>query len=528
MRQKKELGLIVILILIILLPFINKAYHIDDTLVLYPARQILKSPLRPLNFDVNWYGLPRSMWEEGNPPLLFYYPPLITYFLGEKEIWLHFSFLIFPLIAGIAMYFLGKRFTKNSLFSTLLLIATPAYLVMSTNIMLDVPLLAFYLAAVATHIYGVDRDDIKLMVFSGILIGITSLIKYSGLTLMPLLLAYSFLRKKNISKTLLIFLIPLTLFGLWCIHNIVFYRSIHLLVASRWLRLQGSLILQKTLGTLSYIGGATIFPLLFILFLCRKKKDTFLYLLLIGLSILISLKVLLNFKYTPSQIILYVFFASLGLLFCVRSTIRNFWRDSDETFLLLWFWGIFFMNILAEFAAARFVLILVPPLIFLLIRIAEKKALTQKVSLAGIVLTLMLGLLVSYGDYRYANCYRDFALKKVVSFKEEGRKVWFRGHWGFQYYMEREGFEYLAIDRMPARGDLIIMPSIVDHEPLSKEIDKGIRLIDTITYQTSFPIRTMHQRNKAGFYSHGYGFLSYAFSKDYLEEFKIYKYEGQT
>lgn len=526
MRQRKELGLIIVLILIILLPFINKAYHIDDTLVLYPARQILKSPLRPLNFGVNWYGLPRSMWQEGNPPLLFYYPAFVTYFLGEREIWSHLSFLIFPLIAGIAMYFLGKRFTKNSLLSTLLLIATPAYLVMSTNIMLDVPLLAFYLAAVATHIYGVDKDNIKLMVFSGILIGIASLIKYSGLTLMPLLLAYSLLKKKNISKTLLVFLIPLALFGLWCIHNIVFYRSIHLLVASSWLRLQGSLILQKTLGTLSYIGGATIFPLLFIFFLCRKKKDAFLYLFLIGLSILISLKLLLNFKYTPPQIILHLFFASLGLFFCAKSTTRNFWRDSDETFLLLWFWGIFFMNILAEFAAARFVLILMPPLIFLLIRIAEKRALFRSLCGVGIIFGMVLSLLVSYGDYRYANCYRNFTQKRAVSFKEEGRKVWFRGHWGFQYYMEKEGFEYLATDRMPAQGDLIIMPSIVDHEPLSKEIDKGIRLIDTITYQTSFPIRTMHQRNKAGFYSHGYGFLPYAFSKDYLEEFKIYRFEG--
>ena len=90
--------------------------------------------------------------------------------------------------------------------------------------------------------------------------------------------------------------------------------------------------------------------------------------------------------------------------------------------------------------------------------------------------------------------------------------------------MEKEGFEYLADNQMPAKGDVIIVPSIATYVPVSQEIKKGLELINTTIYRTSCPIRTMHNEEKAGFYSHGWGFLTYAFTKNYLEEFKIYKY----
>ena len=44
------------LTLVCLLPYLNKAYTIDDPLFLLSARQILKNPLQPMSYSVCWTG----------------------------------------------------------------------------------------------------------------------------------------------------------------------------------------------------------------------------------------------------------------------------------------------------------------------------------------------------------------------------------------------------------------------------------------------------------------------------------------
>lgn len=524
--HKKRCGLVVVLVLAFLLPFVNKAFHIDDTLVIYPARQILKSPMRPFDFEVNWYGEPQSMWELTNPPFVFYYLAPIVSLFGEKESMLHISYLIFAVVAGISMYWLGKYFTKSPLACALLLVATPAFLVSATGIMPDIPFLAFYLSAAAVYIQAQDKRSMSLTILSGVLVGLACLTKYTGLTLFPLLLSYSFVKEKRGSGTAIALGLGLTLFGLWCLYSKMSYGHLQPIEVCKYFDFRKEALLNKALGTLSYIGGGTIFPLLFFL-LCKKGKDVLVYFLAVSLIICLSLKTLLRFEYTVPQIILFVFFSSLGLFFCIRGIFQKLWRHRDRKFLLLWFFGIFFFNIIIELAAVRYVLILVPPMILLLMREIEWTPNLRRAVGTGIVLTLLVGMSVSCGDYRYANCYRDFALRKAANLTDEG-KVWFRGHWGFQYYMEKEGFEYLANNQMPASGDFIVIPFMASYIPLPQEIDERLELVDIITYRTSFPIRTIHWEQHAGFYSHFYGFLPFMFSRAYLERFYIWKFIDES
>jgi hypothetical protein len=46
----------VLLAVVTLLPFLNKAYTIDDPWFLLEARQILKTPLDPMSFAICWMG----------------------------------------------------------------------------------------------------------------------------------------------------------------------------------------------------------------------------------------------------------------------------------------------------------------------------------------------------------------------------------------------------------------------------------------------------------------------------------------
>lgn len=57
-----------------LVPYVNKAFHIDDPLFIWPAKHIRTEPLDFYNFNVNWNGTMMPMWTRSqNPPLTSYY-----------------------------------------------------------------------------------------------------------------------------------------------------------------------------------------------------------------------------------------------------------------------------------------------------------------------------------------------------------------------------------------------------------------------------------------------------------------------
>src|SRR5262245_18721382 len=55
---------------LVLTPFFNAAFHIDDTLFLRLAEQIRSHPFATYDFEYNWNHEPQSFWEvTQNPPL---------------------------------------------------------------------------------------------------------------------------------------------------------------------------------------------------------------------------------------------------------------------------------------------------------------------------------------------------------------------------------------------------------------------------------------------------------------------------
>src|ERR1043166_8185327 len=82
-------------IALLLLPFINKAFHIDDTLLLVMARRVQSHPFDPYGMNYNWHGTPQSMWFDlQNPPLTSYLQAAVTALAGGQVEWvLHLAFL---------------------------------------------------------------------------------------------------------------------------------------------------------------------------------------------------------------------------------------------------------------------------------------------------------------------------------------------------------------------------------------------------------------------------------------------------
>ena len=98
-----------------LAPFANKAFHIDDTLFLYAARQICAHPADPFGFKVNWYGPEMPMAEvTQNGPLASYYIALVASCFGWSETALHLAFLVPAVAAVLGTYFLAARFCTRA------------------------------------------------------------------------------------------------------------------------------------------------------------------------------------------------------------------------------------------------------------------------------------------------------------------------------------------------------------------------------------------------------------------------------
>ena len=109
--RSRELAMLAAAMLACLLPFVDKAYHIDDTLFVWAGQHIQKHPLDFYGFDVNWY----TTWQPmagvtQNPPATCYYLALAGSFFGWSEVALHVAMLLpaWGLIWGT--YRLAERF----------------------------------------------------------------------------------------------------------------------------------------------------------------------------------------------------------------------------------------------------------------------------------------------------------------------------------------------------------------------------------------------------------------------------------
>jgi len=91
----KHLALVIAATVLPLLPFLDKAFHIDDPLFIWTAKQILKGPLDFYGFTGNWFGLETPAYAFiKNPPLASYYIAVVGLFAGFSEKAIHIAFLV--------------------------------------------------------------------------------------------------------------------------------------------------------------------------------------------------------------------------------------------------------------------------------------------------------------------------------------------------------------------------------------------------------------------------------------------------
>jgi hypothetical protein len=210
MNDRRSKVLLGGLTLAALLPFLNKAYDIDDPLFLWMGQQIMRQPFDPYGGIVHWSSLAQPMWVAmQNPPLCSYYIAAIGSFVGFGEVAIHGAFLLPAIAAVIGTFALAKRLCRSPLTAAFLTLFTPVFLISASHVMCDVMLLAFWVWAIHFWIAGLDRAKSNLLLVSAVLITGATLTKYFGISLVPLLLAYTLMRERRVRLHLSYLMIPL-------------------------------------------------------------------------------------------------------------------------------------------------------------------------------------------------------------------------------------------------------------------------------------------------------------------------------
>ena len=215
--ERRAILVAVLLTALVGVPFLGKAFHIDDTFVLRVSQQILREPLRPFNATINWgRGLNPIFDRTKNPPLLSYYLAPFIRFCGHSERVLHAAMLVFLLMLAVGTGLLGRWFWVDEWWPMLFVMLSPA-VVVSSNVMRDVPAAGLVTLGLALFVLGTDEDRKTLLASGALLVGLATLTKYSSAALLPLLILYPLLRRKW--RYALWTLLPLALLGIWCLQN---------------------------------------------------------------------------------------------------------------------------------------------------------------------------------------------------------------------------------------------------------------------------------------------------------------------
>lgn len=527
--------------LLLSVPFINQSFHLDDRDFIEFAQASAEDPLK---FRIEGYSSMGRLLPAQRDP----HPPLLTTYLsvplrlgtGVSETVFHSLYLVFPVIASLSMYSLARRFTKRPLASALLLMFTAGCLVLSHTIMGNFPGLALWLAAAALFIKGVDLKNPWLLAGSSIVMTLAIMTAHQAMSIIPVMFCYAIINRRFRLWNFVALTFPLGVYLVWRYYiqtryghpPAISYRT-------------GGLSYDKILiAMIIFVGGSNVFPLSMLLLNFRNRARAIIGLLVVlPLSGLVAVDYVRQGEASEVQGVMLALMAAAGItalcLFAFKaggavSLLRS--RDgerADSLFISLWFFiGVAsYLAFVVSYVSVRHLLLLFPPLILLFMREAEslwpsRPVLKRVFVPLTLVLTLTLGLSASIADYRLANAYRDVAIQMGDRYGDSETGIWERGDFGFQYYMNQQGFAYLSNKSEIRPGDMIVTANLPGSVMVTPWPEGNYSLEDKIEIKDSFPFRIMNPWANAGFYGHPMGPLPIALSTERLEEITVYRYLG--
>jgi hypothetical protein len=532
----KSLAFLLLLTLALLLPFLGKPLHIDDPMYVWTAQRIVEHPTDFYGMNVNWcYNREPMARANENPPLVSYWLAAAGGLFGWSEPVLHAAMLVPALLAVAGVFLLAQRLGAPPLLAGLALLAMPGFLVSSTTLMADVLATAFWTWAVLAWVRGLEQERTGWLAAGALLTGLCVLTKYMGLALLPLLFAYTVARRRRLDARILLLTVPLGFALLYRARMLARY-GVDPFAGSGSFALEAresekTRALELPWLGLAYLGGACLPALLLSGWIFRRRGWVLCaaFLLAVGAGLLLlgsfSGVPLRSAEGTEGSLVLHLAaFMTCGAVVLVLVCRYAFRERSPEALLLaLWIGGIFLFASFFNWTTNIRSLLPATPAVALVLASElglRADARRQWIPLSLLGLGMLAGLFVAQGDLAYARSAREAATAVVQAHGRSGRRLWFAGSWGFQYYMELAGASKISWDHLEVKArDPLVLPSsnccvIGFPEEMTHH-----------TFDQRFPVHAMASTTTggAGFYSHRLGVAPYVFRIPPDEIYSVYE-----
>ncbi|MBI5240713.1 MAG: glycosyltransferase family 39 protein [Elusimicrobia bacterium] len=508
--------------------YCGKAYHIDEPAYLAIAGQILRDPFHPLSFDYNWFGFSTPMWVVNAFPTLFPYllaPALAL--TGGAEWLMRLAFLPFDLLAALSLYALAARLLRRPLVPTLIILAGPAYLINMGHLMPDKLVAAFGLAGLACFLKALDEDRPAFFPWAGVLLAGALLCKFTAVFALLAVLGAGWGRRP--ARWLAWFCV-LTAAPLLAALAAAYLRGGAWggVAGSAWrgvsvgLAMSGGGFFDRLRALLAFTGGCGFvtmaWPLLDrswrrrgLVLLAAAAAVAVLFLPSLDRSAVVPHERLLGAVFSFGALASLSIFVPLPARGHRHGRLLAAWAAAVLVLQLFFYWSI----------VTRYVAFLIIPIVLAQAAALEARLETRalrRTYAVGLGLTLVLSLALARVDYRYAAAQKEIAA--LVAEQARGRRLWFTGHWGFQYYMEKAGaapLDALAGGWGVLRpGDIAVVPTVNTLVLPPPGPAPGL----VLPCPEPVPLRLMG-RGGAGFYSSNFGFLPYSVDGSPLDSFRI-------
>jgi len=456
---------------------------VDDPAYLAVARQISRHPFDPYGFQQFWYERPEPANEVLAPPGVPYWLGLGMALFGERIVLLKLWLFPVALLLTMSLSSLLRHFARGMESPLLCAIVLSPVVLPAFNFMLDLPTFALETSALALMLRAVRRDHLTTALAAGLLAGLACQTKYTGAIVVPVMVGAAVLRRRWLLAFAAASVAACVFLG-WETFTHAQYGLSHFLTAlgnssavseeRPWLALSALTLLGGLGPPVVLIGLAALFrrPLI-VAIGAAAVLATYAAIALVpdsmhSLWIPPELKVGSGFTrelfFAWGAVVLLALVIILG-----RSILRGRFRSprcvARRKFLILAAWLLLEWlgyAAMTPFPAARRILgaYVVMTMLFGALAAMTCRNRRGRASVRIAVATMSLvGILFAVVDILDSRLEPEAVRQAVarVREREPGARIWFSGHWGFQFEAERLGLQPLVAGQsVLRRGDWFI------------------------------------------------------------------------
>ncbi len=496
---RKGTLLIAVIVVLLRLPFLNQAIQGDEVYYLSAAEHAQIDAWHPNHATYLFQGDLVDMRGHPHPPLNGWALGALLAALGDvREIPFHLAYIVFSLIAALAMWSLARRFCERPFFATLLFLAVPAFVINGNSLEADLPFLAFWMAAIALFVRGVDRNSRAMLAGAAVASALAALAAYQSVLLTPILGAYLFeKRRENIwvdppRRSMLswafvwavILTAPLAL-GIWQLSERLSSGALPATMLAGYLQtydLQRLAQKLRNAGALTVHLGWIVSPLAVVAAFGRGPRWRW---------IAAAVAALAGAFYDANPLC----WASLACGVLVLTSVFRPASAGRSGFLEAWIL-IFFAGAVVVFFAgsARYLLPLAAP-----VAILAARSLPAKILGAAFVLQMGLSVALAAANYQHAEAYRSFAATLANDVAQH--RTWINAEWGLRFYLESEGALQLARSQPLQPGEIVVTSELALPLPVAAPLTP----LKQEEVHLSIPLRLISIDGRSAYSSAGRG-----------------------